>query len=1484
MAYNRPVLSLGAVASSMLLAWSPVYARQLAPIDALGEAPVVMRAQSERAQALPERVQKLSREERLGLPTFVQLRADGVGRRGEVRAQASALNAEGAARRELKALAGLYGLTSREVDAAPLGHVQALATGAHLVRLGNQRDGVEVFREQATVLLDGHAQATAIGGYLGSTALAPASGTARLGAAEAVARALQDYGFAPEVARLLQEAGAVVPAEAGPYRWLALPEGVQGSEGAVLQEPARVKPVWFRLPQGLVAAFYVELLVREQDQEHGYAYVVAADDGRLLLRSNQSAHAHGYRVWADPVTGVPHPGPQGRNGVPHPTGQADGYAPPLVAPDLVSGGRAADPWLPPGATLTDGNNVRAFANLVAPDGMGPMDAEECTGPLVSDFRACATAPGVFDHRYDLARGPLADRTQAAASVVQLFYVTNWLHDWFYGAGFDEASGNAQHENFGRGGLGGDALLAQALDFDGTNNANMLTRADGASSRMRMYRFNNRGVSAAVLSPSALAGPVPVAGADFGPGQFNVASDLVSAQPPVACSALFNAAEVAGRIVLVDGGSCSFDIKVLAAQNAGAAGVAVINTVADAPIRMGSGNPAGVITIPSVHVPQSAGNAWKSRLAAGEAVPLRLVGLSTERSSALDSSIVAHEWGHFISNRLIGNASGLVSSHAQGLGEGWGDFHSLLMTATDQDRNHPGNDRFQGAYSIAAYSMGFVEGPGGADIGNTALYGLRRYPYSTDLVRNPLTFKHIQSGTPLPASPAPAFFTDNAEIHNMGEVWASMLWECYVALLNAHPFQDAQDRMKRYLVTGYKLTPVNPLLTEARDALLAAAQAEDPADYQRFLRAFAKRGAGIWARSMADRYSATNVGVIESFSAGGALELDSMDLDMSGAGSQRCDADTILDSGETGVLRLALRNRGAQQVPVASLQLSTSVAGLSFPDGSTVDVPAMEAGQTRVMAVRIRLDGLSSPANARVTAMLSHAEQEAGPVQGQLDLPLHIDAIPDRLTMDDGQAVPSAMQPGSSLPDYADNWGVRADGASNRLYGGGSPHAPGSHWLRTPPLQVAASGDFGVSFRHRYRFEQSGSDYYDGGQLMLSTDDGLTWKRIMAPGYSDTLHVGSGNPAQGQPAYVGQSRFWPAMEAEALNLGTAYAGQRVRLAWVIHTDMSGGAQGWEVDDIAITGITNTPFPQTFADAQTCAAPGVLSVASGTPQSAPVGSAFTQRLRVRLQDAAGTALAGRAVTFTAPGTGASARFAGGLAQVLVGTDTNGYAETVLAANGTEGGYVVNAAAAGASASFALRNTAAPVGAGGLAGGAGPLAVSGATPGGSGSVAVSVQSAAQALPAHAYFSQAAFSDASAAGVPALQGRSFPFGLTSFVLENVGTGNTVRVRIDYPSAVPAGAEYWKYGRSTPAGAAHWHQIPVTPVGPNSVTIDLTDGGQGDTDGSNDGRITDPGGLAILNAPAVPASAAPIPVLSPWATGLLALGLAWLGGRRRRR
>ncbi|MBF5006650.1 M36 family metallopeptidase [Diaphorobacter caeni] len=1467
-------------------------ARELSKVDALGDAPLA----AVQLKSLPAGVERLSREERLGLPTFVQIKPIA---KSAMLSGAGRSTPETAARAEIKQLASLYGLTDAEVDAAPLHHVQTLPSGALLVLLNNQRDGIEVFRERATVLLDADMKATAIGGYLGSTRTVQASTKAasanRVDAAGAVARALQDFGFSAQVVGQLQTVAPDANQKKGPYQQLSLPPGVSGNAGATLSVPTRVKPVWFRLPDGLVSAFYVEVQGEEDGAHFAYAYVIAADDARLLLRHSLTSHAadFSYRVWADPATGMPFSGPQGQNGVPHPTGLPDGYAALLEPAQLVTMNstlaRVNAPWLADAATTTSGNNVQAFANLNGPgDSFPTADQNNCDWVANRDMIACTTAPSTFDHRYDHSRTTRADTAQVSASVVNMFYTTNWLHDWFYDSGFDEAAGNAQKVNYGTEGLDGDALIAQALDnsdSDPSNNLNgasMTTPADGYSPMMRMHRFVNASVvRARVVTQSAPSLTSAVKGALFGSSLYEITGELAttSATSNEACATL-PAGSLTGKIALVDRGTCNFATKTLNAEKAGAIGIVIVNN-STFPANTMEGNGIDHPTIPAIHMAQVDGNALKAALGNGP-VELSMSGEHSERSSALDNSIIAHEWGHYISNRLIGDGSGLGTNHAGGLGEGWGDFHSLLMLVKDDDRNRPGNSAFQGAYNIASYVLGRVTAPA-LDSNNTALFGIRRYPYSTDMTKNPLSLRHIVQGTPLPTNiPINKKNSNfNPDVHNAGEVWATMLWECYASLLNAHPFAEAQSRMKNYLVAGYKLTPVIPTLTEARDALLAPMASNDPADYARCSAAFAKRGAGMLA-VIPDRYSQTNAGVIESYSTNGDLALDNMQLSMSGAAAQRCDADDVLDSGETGVLTFTVYNNGSSAVASAQLALSADLSNLSFPDGNILAIPYIATGNSITVSTRVHVTGLTAPSGSRITARLTFPGQRGGAKERTLFVPLHRDRLADSLQSDDAEALPSAMEFGSSSSTNVNAWASRvideAGQPVDRRYTAAGPDTFGSHWMRTPPLQVSTSENFTVSFKHRYRFQFSGSGVnYDGGQLMISTDGGTSWVSVADSAYNGTVYdyPGSRNPAKNQRAFVMYSANWPAMQSVTVDLGSAFSGQAVRFAWVIQTDQFGESRGWEVDDIVFTGITNTPFPKVITDAQTCVGTPALNAISGDAQNAQVNTAFTLPLRVRLLYPSGTPVANAAVSFAAPTTGASAALSSNSAQ----TDGDGYAQVTATANSIEGSYTVTASANGVSGQFTLTNTAAPVHPGGGTGGT-PLSISGPSPNGQGTVTITVNGSTTALPATAEFANDQFGNESTVAVPALPGYGFPFGLAGFKLQNVGANNTVTLRIKYPADIPAGAEYWKYGKTTPTGRPQWFKIPMTQVASDTVDITLTDGAQGDSDATADGTITDPGGLAVAAAvPPVTGGTAitPVPSLSQWALVMLSMGLAWM-------
>ena len=74
-----------------------------------------------------------------------------------------------------------------------------------------------------------------------------------------------------------------------------------------------------------------------------------------------------------------------------------------------------------------------------------------------------------------------------------------------------------------------------------------------------------------------------------------------------------------------------------------------------------------------------------------------------RDGTIDNAIVAHEWGHYISNRLIGDGNGISNNQAVGMGEGWADFHSMLMVVKEGDDQVGANAAFNGTYGLASYT-------------------------------------------------------------------------------------------------------------------------------------------------------------------------------------------------------------------------------------------------------------------------------------------------------------------------------------------------------------------------------------------------------------------------------------------------------------------------------------------------------------------------------------------------------------------------------------------------------------------------------------------------------------------------------------------------------------------------------------------------------------------------------------------------------------
>jgi Zn-dependent metalloprotease len=307
------------------------------------------------------------------------------------------------------------------------------------------------------------------------------------------------------------------------------------------------------------------------------------------------------------------------------------------------------------STVTTGNNVEAYLDTNADNA---PDANN--GTNLSNGHATSPTQD-FTFPFSTAVDP---RTQQAAVVTNLFYYNNIMHDFSYGLGFTETSGNFQTNNFGRGGTGNDSVRAEAQDGSGTNNANFATPPDGQRPRMQQYLFT-------------------------------------------------------------------------------------------AP------NP--------------------------------------DRDSSVDSDVVFHEYGHGISNRLIGNGGTALSGTQSGaMGEGWSDYWATTLN----------NDGVMGEY-----------------VTQNTTRGIRRAAYTVPAATVHDSYADV--------------CTPSCEVHNDGEVWAAALWDLRTQL--------GKTITDRIVLNGMKFTPTRPSFLNARDGIIQADQnLNGGANRCAIWTVFARHGMGVSA--------------------------------------------------------------------------------------------------------------------------------------------------------------------------------------------------------------------------------------------------------------------------------------------------------------------------------------------------------------------------------------------------------------------------------------------------------------------------------------------------------------------------------------------------------------------------------------------------------------------------------------------------------------
>ncbi len=242
------------------------------------------------------------------------------------------------------------------------------------------------------------------------------------------------------------------------------------------------------------------------------------------------------------------------------------------------------------------------------------------------------------------------------------------------------------------------------------------------------------------------------------------------------------------------------------------------------------------------------------------------GPTPDRDGDFDTEVVLHEYTHGLSNRRVGGGAGLYAAQSRGLGEGWSDFYALALLT------EPGDDP-DGIYASGAYVSYLLR----AGFTQNYYFGIRRYPYCTDLGKNPLTFQDIDptqasahDGVPFsPLYSAPD--ANPADVHNQGEVWCAMLWEVRARLVHKHGLASGNELTLQLVTDALALTPANPTFIQARDAILQADLVNNAGTNRTDLwQAFAKRGLGWTATAPA---SSTTTGVVESYDVPDALGVE-----------------------------------------------------------------------------------------------------------------------------------------------------------------------------------------------------------------------------------------------------------------------------------------------------------------------------------------------------------------------------------------------------------------------------------------------------------------------------------------------------------------------------------------------------------------------------------------------------------------------------------
>ena len=459
-------------------------------------------------------------------------------------------------------------------------------------------------------------------------------------------------------------------------------------------------------------------------------------------------------------------------------------------------------------------------------------------------------------------------------------------------------------------------------------------------------------------------------------------------------------------------------------------------------------------------------------------------------------------------------------------------------------------------------------------------GIRRYPYSTSLSVNPLTYVDM---------------TPNPEVHAIGEIWCATLWDMTWNIIQmqgsiepnlyASTSTGGNAVALQLVMQGLKLQPCQPGFLDSRDAILAADSLLYNGRYHCAIwGAFARRGMGVSARegsstSATDQTAAFDLPAVTLRKNTAPLVGNQFAINLSAT----CECQTQAPVSIT------------DQLP-ADLQYLSSSAGGTL-SGTTVTFPNLSFAQGQTRSFQI----LAQTATGKGCAVT---------------LPVN----DDRDANTTGGLTPAVVA-GTTA------WAPTTTAAHT---GTGSWLAISSALSANVTLTSAAFTPGSLAVLSFYQYASLIAYYdtglaLDGGLVAISTDNGTTWTDagpyFLQNGYNTTFDARAPSPGKG--CFSGYHYVpTPNLFAETRIDLSSFNGQSIRVRfqllankYVKGTDY--GFTGWYLDDIRVMNgcgglqqvqLRNSSSAVTdrYAQPTFLTVPPVPTISSFTPASGVVGT--------------------------------------------------------------------------------------------------------------------------------------------------------------------------------------------------------------------------------------------------------------------------------------